>query len=544
MSQNKQTLYIYTRVSSVSQVEKGQSLEAQKQEGIKKAKQLQMEYQVFEEKGKSAWKDDLKNRYVLMELLDYCESGVVGHLFVTEWDRITRNETAQIMIKNILKKYNVIVHTTNQDFDFNDTEDEFISSLMGILAHRENTLRVKRSRRGMLEAAKKGKWHGGVTPFGYKIVKSDDPAKDGRLKIDPEEIKWYKQMVEWYIQGVGSFTIANRLNELHVPTRGVISYKNDMVIKDKVLGKRIQIPKESMKWNSTTVLRILRSPLYKGELHYENVVAHVPAVISENKWNQIQANRKRNLTFSRRNNLANFYLLRGLLKCKKCGRNLYGRIIEKLNYGAYICTSKIPTVKQEPCALKNINMVALDNLVWNSVKDILANSDTLIESAQEYLSNKSTEYASIQNQVNTIERQITVEKTAKNKLLDLYLTSGGFSKSELDEKSEEYNARISELNRKREKLINQLSLINNKSAVLDNVEYICNVISRRLDSLSDTEKQQILRQLIEKIIINWDKESGHSIELVFRFPLYPKEQLTDDETNKMFIVNHPYIPGK
>ena len=48
------TLHIYTRVSTAVQADEGMSLETQRELGIKRAKELGFEYQVWNEGGRSS----------------------------------------------------------------------------------------------------------------------------------------------------------------------------------------------------------------------------------------------------------------------------------------------------------------------------------------------------------------------------------------------------------------------------------------------------------------------------------------------------------
>ena len=151
---------------------------------------------------------------------------------------------------------------------------------------------------------------------------------------------------------------------------------------------------------------------------------------------------------------------------------MYGKIVEKINYGAYICSSKLPTVKDHKCGLMNINMKFIESIVWKAVIDLLANSDKLMKSVKEYLLVKSMEVAGIHSEINGVNKQIESEKAAKKKLLELYLHSQSFSKDELDEMCEEYSAKIDQLNKKVKQLENQLEMVNKKSEVLNNVDFI------------------------------------------------------------------------
>ena len=67
---NKETLHIYTRVSTKGQSEKGMSLGEQRSRGIEVSKQLEMDYKVWNEGGKSSYTDDLINRNVLQRMIE------------------------------------------------------------------------------------------------------------------------------------------------------------------------------------------------------------------------------------------------------------------------------------------------------------------------------------------------------------------------------------------------------------------------------------------------------------------------------------------
>ena len=98
----KNVLFIYTRVSTEGQVRKGYSLAAQKEKGIKKAEELNLKYKIFPEEGKSASSENIDDRPMLKKLIDLCDGGKVRQIFVTELDRLSRNELVSATIKKIL----------------------------------------------------------------------------------------------------------------------------------------------------------------------------------------------------------------------------------------------------------------------------------------------------------------------------------------------------------------------------------------------------------------------------------------------------------
>ena len=90
----KETLHIYTRVSSTNQSEKGMSLQTQRERGIEVSKQLGMNCNIWNEGGKSSFQDDLLNRPILVKLMEGFKDGSVKNIYVTDIDRLSRKGTS------------------------------------------------------------------------------------------------------------------------------------------------------------------------------------------------------------------------------------------------------------------------------------------------------------------------------------------------------------------------------------------------------------------------------------------------------------------
>ena len=119
----KEILHIYTRVSSAVQ-EEGTSLETQKDLGIRKSKELGMDFQIWNEGAASSHHENLSNRPKISELLIELEKGTVKHLFVYNNDRLSRNDQTQFIIKNAIKTNGVILYTKDGTYDLNNPTDK------------------------------------------------------------------------------------------------------------------------------------------------------------------------------------------------------------------------------------------------------------------------------------------------------------------------------------------------------------------------------------------------------------------------------------
>ena len=186
----KETLHIYTRVSSRIQDTDGTSLDTQKESGVAKSKELGMKSKVWNEGGKSSHNEDLENRPKLMGLLSEIENGSIKHLFVWNNDRLSRNDITQQTIKIALQRNEVILYTKDGQFDLNNPQDKLFKTMLDGLTVYDNALRAERSRLGKIRSVMgEGSWLGGPPPYGYKLV-------DKKLTVHPEESKWIKKMFQ------------------------------------------------------------------------------------------------------------------------------------------------------------------------------------------------------------------------------------------------------------------------------------------------------------------------------------------------------------
>ncbi len=359
----KQTLHIYTRVSTQTQQDEGTSLESQRELGIKKAEELGFNHKIWNEGGASSHYEDLQNRPVLLSLLSEMDEGNVVHLWVYNNDRLSRNEITAQTIRMALQKHGVTLYTQSGKFDLNNPHDKLIKTIFDGLAQFDNALRTERTRLGKLSRIKQGYWMGGPPPFGYQI-------KDKKLVLHPEESKWVKQIYEWYSKGKSTEWIKSELDKAGVNTR-----------------------RKQALWSLGSIQKLLQNTHPVGHYTYvdsktdEVVKCVCPPIISKTLWNACQEKRKQ--IFARRgqnNRTKRFYLLRNLLYCGHCGSPMSGRIKEDKNEYLYYCPKKEREwVKSAPkdqdkwkrgkgCSMtRSLNIKATDALVTGKALQLILN---------------------------------------------------------------------------------------------------------------------------------------------------------------------------
>jgi DNA invertase Pin-like site-specific DNA recombinase/RNAse (barnase) inhibitor barstar len=495
----KRILHIYCRVSSEAQVD-GFSLESQKKAGIVRANSLGIPYEIHIEAGKSAKYDHIDNRPVLQKIIDDCDEGLLTDIFVTELDRLTRSPVAMHYLKGVFAENRVIVHTTSQSLNFNDDEQEFMSDVVALLSRRENKLRVKRSIRGMREAALKGKWQGAMLPYGYRR------DVEGIIEIDQEEADIYKMMVEMSLKGNGTNTIARHLNELGVETRARKVLKKGTKVVDKYRkNKTRQVLNEEFIWRPGTVYCILTNALYKGERRYKNEVLSIAAIIDTKTWDRLQENLSKNKNYSSNHTKLHFYLLKGLISCSKCDGNFFGRI--KTDERLYQCISK----RTKFCGTKSINLDQLNDLVFGVVTDHklqlqLIKEDLQRKGGDENVRKLRTEIEGLKKQLIRIAKQRTLS-------IGLYETER-LTIEEFDSRSAEFVREKNSLENKIAERETELSVLDVQLQELDGLND--DEIYRRVQAWSDDEKRIFLNEKVKRVWITWiPDEKKHYVEIQF-----------------------------
>ena len=120
------TLHIYTRVSTAVQADEGMSLETQRELGIKRAKELGFEYQVWNEGGRSSNHEGVDKRPVLSQVYAKIKSGEIKHFFVYDQSRLSRNDEVSSLFRVECNRNGVTLYTRDGRYDLSNTTDQFM----------------------------------------------------------------------------------------------------------------------------------------------------------------------------------------------------------------------------------------------------------------------------------------------------------------------------------------------------------------------------------------------------------------------------------
>lgn len=268
-------------------------------------------YKLYADEGISG--KQIKYRKQFQQMMEDAKHKKFEKVVVKDVSRFARNTVDLLQSVRDLKAYGVQVDFLNNG-EVMEGGSEFILTILGAMAQQESANMSKRVKFGKDITAQKGRVPNLV--FGYDKI----PDERYTLKINEEEAKIVKEIFESYVyKGIGTTKIAWELNDRGIRTK-----------------------KTKSKWVQTSIVRILKNPIYTGRVtnkksevtdfitgtrkelpEKEWIVAHRPEmrIISDELFNRAQELLEQRSNEFKLNNKREKteYVFSTLIYCKHCG---------------------------------------------------------------------------------------------------------------------------------------------------------------------------------------------------------------------------------
>ena len=493
---------IYYRVSTEDQEKEGTSLQTQ----------LENCHNYCQSKGydvanrfSEAYSGLTLDRPKLNELREIVREDAIDVLVVYCLDRLSRNATDGVILRDELDKHHVILVSVTEDIDKTPL-GEAITYLRGTFSQIEAEKIKERTMRGKKAKALEGKIpHGGFARlYGYfydKITK--------KRFIKEMEAYWVRKIFEWLVnEGLSTNAITYRLRELRAPT------------------------KHSQFWNRSSVMGILKNPAYTGKTYaftflqgtnkrkpqseWIEIPGATPASISEELFEAAQAQLKLNNEKAKRNTKQQ-YLLRGHLFCRQCGHAYCGHVDRTIKY--YRCPGKLRiTAPVNRCFNKNWRVDKLETIVWKEIERVLDNPDfitTAIEKQHDATNNIDTLEPGLQ----MVEKQLRALDREQKQLLQWALK--GFPEDTVVAENKRINENRSSLQSSKAALETQMQASREAVVSLPKLEEYIQLVREKLTNLDFDMKRLALDMLNIKIWVD-----GSSVEITGTIPVEDSEVVT------------------
>ena len=250
----KKVLCLY-RVSTLGQVDPKDDIPMQRRECLAFIEQHEdwVYYDERMEKGVSGYKVSAQKRDVILEIRAMAERKEFDVLLVFMFDRLGRREDETPFLVQWFIEQGIEVWSTREGQQRLDSRvDKLLNFIRFWQASGESEKTSMRVKAAHTQMTADGIWRGGRHPFGYRLVRNGRIGKRNRelfdLEIDPHTGPQVRLIFEMCCkEGIGTTRIANYMNE-HYPDPNKI-------------------------WTKTTVLSLLRNPVYTGRMHMNDTLS-------------------------------------------------------------------------------------------------------------------------------------------------------------------------------------------------------------------------------------------------------------------------------
>jgi site-specific DNA recombinase len=501
-------LGILCRISQEKEDGKDRSIKEQKELGKKLANNLDIPFEYYIEEGVSGTLPILK-RPTLDKLLTDIEEGRITTMFIWMQDRLERNPQTRFIVKQTLKDNNCKLYTEEGNVDFDNDATDMHGDMMSIFNAYFVRTTKKRVKAVLKRNAEEGKAHG-ISAYGY--------TKDefGSIIIDEGEAEIVKRIYRMSLSGIGTNKIAEKFNEEGVLTRYNSIGKGTLSTKNKYTGKITTTNKKDIKWSGNTVRNIIKNGIYKGERNFGGIIYKVPQIFDTTEWQRVNDNLLKNKNNSGKT-VSHKYLLKGLIRCGKCGRNYYGRSRVNLKDNYYMCSSK--RYKHENCGNRSINIPVLEGFIWKRFFE----DKELVKVVKDYLlRGDETEIINkIKEDILNFDKSINDLDKERKRAINLTI-KGVLNESDIKSEMKRIDRDKKELEKKRANSNDQLN--NYDIDKLQQMQTDLEVIKKKT---SFNDKKEILKKFIKEIVVAY-KDGYYTVAIWFNLPNYHIEYYVID----------------
>ena len=453
------------------------------------------------------------HRPKFIQLIQLLQSKKIKGVIVLSWDRISRNEHDDVLIKKLVKN--------GVDFRFayasyeNNSSGDLHRDIDGMMARNFSRVISEKVKLANTKLLSEGKClH--ISPIGYLDMGSDSKP------FDKERAPIVKMIFEKYATGSWSTTqLAKWAVSQGLTTKPMRrKRKRQEKIENVDISQSPRIPRPV---TCKTIENILSNPFYIGKISHNSVLiqskAHQPLIdtVLFNKVQSVLKLKNKSVHYPE----IDFQPYRGILKCGCCGRSYSPYTKKGILYFKVKCKEDCANINKN-LSFKYINgeIVKILNEIYFTDEEI----DILNKEAEKEL-NKITEHRN--QELDDLNHEL------KKRLDDLDFLSKNkisFIRDEVmsvpDIKNEEYRL-INEINNIQKK-IGEMSESAEKmfDYILTFSELIKNSVYY-FDNALDTEKHEIVSQIFIELFIDGEKikysakpgfdellsRESHSIEL-------------------------------
>jgi site-specific DNA recombinase len=469
----------------------------------------------------------------LDRLRDAVAAAALDRVLLTAPDRLARNYVHQMLLLDELQRQGCQVEFLERPMS-QDPHDQLLLQIRGAVAEYERALIAERMRRGRLRKLQAGlllPWT--RAPYGYRLD-PERPRDPAGVRVEEAEAAVVRELFAQYLEPGGSLAgLAKRLYSVGMPTP---------------TGKRC--------WHPNTIRLLLTTPAYAGQVYAGRSrpraargrwsalrpvrpgsqcdeplppaawmpVAPVPALVSQEQFDQVQAKLAHNQQFARRHNTAHRYLLRALVSCGVCQLCCVGRTCHSHRpaYAYYQCRGKTHPVlssREQKCPARFIPATQLDDLVWADLCDVLLHPASLVQ-ALERAQGGHWLPQELQARREQLRRGALQLASQVERLSEAYL-QGVIPLAEYQRRRRDLEQRQEALAHQSQQLELQVRNAQAVAGLAISVEAFCQRVQVGLTQATFEQKRQLVELLIDRVVV-----TDGDVEVRYVIPTTPASEHT------------------
>jgi site-specific DNA recombinase len=469
----------------------------------------------------NGWTSDSLLRPGLEALRDAVALGSLDCVVLYDPDRLSRRFVdQQVVLEEIERKHVEVIFLVGGVA--RTDEERMALQMRGVFAEYERAKIRERTRRGRLYRARAGAPPGWPNPpYGLRLLRGQRP-EPATVVVEACEANVVHQMFEWVdLERLRLRQVSQRLEQLGIK------------------------PRSGARWAVSTLLGILRNPLYTGQAHHQKyesiepkqprthgrfrrrrktsyrkrpeqewIGVRVPAIVDQALFDRVQ----QVLVDNRRQTAGQAthpYLLRGLLLCSACGRTMWGRGVdfgtpyERRYYGCNGHDRLAPRFAHR-CPSRPVRAEDVEQVVWEDLAHWLQEPEQLaaqLEAQRDTIRTVLDAYAAEQRR---FAREMRALTQAVERLVDAYqagaisLEELGARREHLEENKQRCQARAAQAER-------QYQQAHARQQVVDELRQLKERLRRGLERCTWEDRRAIVELLVEKVVVAEPKLVVHYI---------------------------------
>jgi len=470
---------------------------------------------IYADEGISGTK--IKNRKEFLQMMQDSDKKMFDMVAVKDISRLARNAVDFLQGIRQLKDKGIVCNFVNSSLTSQDSE--MVLGVLALVAQEESANTSKRIKSSKQTNALKGRVPSIV--YGYDKI----PGDYFNMTINKSEAQTIRRVYDLYVnENYGSSQIAGLLN------------------KEGILTKR------SCEWTQSSVMRLLKNPVYTGQIingkvEIKDFLTGVRTAKNPEDWHIVQRDNLRIIDdelFGKAQDLlekrvndykldhkrqSNKHIFSTLIKCKSCGYSFQRVSREYVNtYNYWVCGGRN---KRGAGTCMNNKTVREDELLAK-IKDYLKD---LLNKKQDYVEEAITAFKKIYKPKDedilnekSLGSKLNSLRINRNRVIEMYQDSM-ITRQEMNEKMNDLNSQITKMERD----LQMVRKNTNKAAELESILY--DSFQNIDDFLTGEMTNTKLKQIFDEITV--DEEGNVELHL----------KLLSDigyETTIPIGVNHTY----